>query len=466
MRPTVKNRVAVFHMQGFIDGTNAPFFIPLDDIKYTNSLKVDMILISLKKVIYFNVNGLEILTDVLNNFRKSMKVTIGFCDYDQTKFDTILKFNKDSISFSLFQTLEIAYLFTPSNKETKKQDIIIWAEDISQRNALAIELFERGHNAIVAQSQADFNEKKKRDGGFDCLIQNTYLGFSGSKIAARVAGNAIIYTLKGFLDAELSAVFDLMYHTNCLNVDFKLFIFDATQVVSLNIHALNFFSKLASTAAEYDATLCLVGLDFVKTPIAYKEELEDAGLLFFDDLTEILKNTELMTDLTGANGTKMNNKRNLTKILINNLPNFIDSAVSSFEMMTNETAVKKAAAIQKLSIDTKQKLFASSIGFFGDLEGVIMLIFPVEIATIACKLLLDEEDPSDEDVLDTIAEFVNIIGGRVKAILAENEELLIDITLPRTYSDVETLVNMASEKKGVQIDLELGEQHFTFFLTP
>ncbi len=464
MRAVVKNRVAVFSLQGFLDGTNAPFFISLDDIKHTYNLKVDMILISLKRVVYFNVNGLQILSEILLDFRKKLKCTVGFCDVDKSKFETILRFNKDDASFSIFKTLELAYLFVGSNKEEKTLNLLIWNEDSSQRNSLAIDLFERGHNPVVAQTKTDFEAKLREKDKYDDIVEYTHLGFYGNKIASRVTGNAIVYTVKGFLDAELTNQFDFTYHTNSLNVNFQLFIFDATQVVSMNVHALNFFSKLASSGAEYDATICIVGLDFAKTPIKYKEELEDAGILFFDMLGDILKNSELMQELTGSSN-RISNKRSITKLMVNNLPNFIEATVSSFEMMTNAKAQKTAASLTVLNIEKKEDLFCSSIGFYGDLDGIVMLIFPVKIAHQACTLLLGEENPSDEDTLDTIAEFVNIIGGRVKAILSENEDIHVDITLPRTYTDIDTLLEMVADKKGVQVDLSLGEQSFTFFLT-
>ncbi|KIM11284.1 MAG: chemotaxis protein CheC [Sulfuricurvum sp. PC08-66] len=465
MKPTVKNRVATFAIQGFVDGTNAPFFIAMDDVRYTHNLKVDMVLISLKKVVYFNVNGLDILTEALLAFRKKMKVTVGYCDLDKKKYEMILRFNQNDISFSLYQTYEIAMLFARTNKNNTQKKLLIWNEEPSQRNAIAIDLFERGHNPIVAQSLEDFATKRAKKELFDAIIEHTYLGFSSNKIATRVTGNAIIYTIKGFLDAEIFNMFDLSYHSNCLNVDFKLFIFDAVQVVAMNVHALNFFSKLTSSAAEYNAVICIAGMEFVKTPVAYKNELEDAGVLFYESLGAVLKNKELLKELTAQSSTSNQNKRNINKVLVNNLPNFIDATVSSFEMMTNAKAQKKSAAVTLLNIPPNIELYASSIGFYGNIDGIIMLVFPKSVALKASQLLLGEDNPPDEMVLDTIAEFVNIVGGKVKSILSDNENLDVDITLPRTYDNIDAFRALAGEKKGVQVDFLLGSEHFTFFLT-
>ena len=57
MRAVVKDGVGIFYPQGFLDGNNAPSFLTIDDIKATEQLKVDMLLVSLKKVIFFNFNG-------------------------------------------------------------------------------------------------------------------------------------------------------------------------------------------------------------------------------------------------------------------------------------------------------------------------------------------------------------------------------------------------------------------------
>ncbi|MBV5334225.1 MAG: chemotaxis protein CheX, partial [Sulfuricurvum sp.] len=78
--------------------------------------------------------------------------------------------------------------------------------------------------------------------------------------------------------------------------------------------------------------------------------------------------------------------------------------------------------------------------------------------------LIGEANVTNEDILDSLAEFVNIIGGRAKILLSENKKHL-NITLPRTYADVKTLLEIAQDKKGVQVDLNFEGQNFIFFLT-
>jgi CheY-specific phosphatase CheX len=329
---------------------------------------------------------------------------------------------------------------------------------------LAIELHDNGHNPIVAQTQEEFLKKAEAKDAYDVIIEDTFLGQMGQKVATRVTGNAIIYTVSSFLDAEIGNTFNIAYHNNSLNVGFRLFIFDAYKVVSMNIHALNFFSKLASSAAEYNATICFVGMSFEKIPISFKETLEDSGVMFFEQMDDILQNKELLEELGASSAATVKNKRALNKILVTKLPNFIDATVATIEMMTNSKAIKDAAKVDQIEITDKSDKIASSIGFYGDIDGMVMLVFPLGIAKKACELLIGENTDDKEMILDTLAELVNIVGGKVKTLLAD-EHISVDITLPRTYHDVDGLLEVAQGKKGVQVDLSFDNDKFLFFLT-
>jgi CheY-specific phosphatase CheX len=464
MRAVVKNKIGVFNPQGFLDGTTAPSLLTLDDIQATQALNVDMLLVSLKKVVFFNKNGLDVFVKLLESLHKKSGIIVGFCDYDEKQYASIEKFYSDTLNFSLFRTYKIATLFTVSMQEVKeKKSILVWHEDPSQRSALAIELFDRGHSPIVCQSASEFSQKKSQSDLYETIVYNSYLGLLGSKVATRVSGNAIIYTVSGFLDAEITNNFDLKYHKNSLNVGFTLFIFDAYKVVSMNIHGVNFFSKLASAGAEFGANICIVGMTFEKTPANFKDELEDAGLMFFENMDDILQDKELLKDLGGSGGASKKSKRSLTKVLVNQLPRFINATVNTMEMMTNSKAEKQDVKVQPLAVEQTEGKLASSIGFYGDIDGMVVLIFPLSVAKKSCELLLGEQTDNIDEILDTLAEFVNIIGGRVKALLSE-EKISVNITLPRTYENVKDVLSTAGERKGVQVNLNFEGESFTFFL--
>jgi len=463
MRAVVKNGIAIFTPQGFLDGNNSSALLTLDDIEVTAKLNAGMILVSLKKVIFFNRNGLDSFVKMFLKVRSVNQAIVGFCDYDAKKFDAIVKFYRNDLNFSLFKTQDVASLFADSFKNQNK-NVLLYSDDKSQRAAMGIELHDNGHNPVIAQTQEEFDEKSQGEHAYDVIISHSLLGQMGQKVATRVTGNAIIYTVSSFLDAEIGSTFNIAYHNNSLNVGFRLFIFDAYKVISMNVHALNFFSKLASSGAEYNATICFVGLTFEKTPIAFKETLEDSGIMFFDQMDDILQNKDLLEELGASSAAAVQSIRPLNKVIVTELPNFIDAAVATIEMMTNSKAVKESVQINEIKIDNHANKIASSIGFYGDMDGMVILIFPLDIAKKACELLIGESTEDTELILDTLAELVNIVGGKIKTLL-QDHKISVDITLPRTYPDVDSLLEITEFKKGVQVDLAFDNDKFLFFLT-
>lgn len=463
MKAVVKDGIATFSPQGFLDGNNTTSFLNMEDVEATTKLKVDMILVSLKRVVFFNRNGLDIFLKLFSKIRKSNSATVGFCDYNENKYAAIIRFYKDEINFSLFKTLEIAYLFSSSYKNQNKT-VLIYSDDKSQRSAIAIELHDNGHNAVIAKSLSEYNEKKEQKETFDYLVDATFLGQMGQKVASRVSGNAIIYTVSSFLDADINDNFNIEYHNNSLNVGFRLFIFDAYKVISMNIHALNFFSKLSTSAAEYNATICFVGMKFDKTPSSFNENMEDAGIIFYRHMDDILQNKELLKELGASSAANIKNRRVLNKGTVIELPKFINAAAVTIEMMTNSKAIKESAAVQNLTIEKKEGKIASSIGYYGDMDGMVVLVFPSGIAKKACELLIGENTDDIEMILDTLAELVNIVGGKIKTLLAD-ENISVNITLPRTYQDIESLLEVVEGRKGVQVELSFNDDKFLFFLT-
>ncbi len=463
MRAVVKNGIGLFTPQGFLDANSSSSFLSIDDIEATAALDVDMILVSLKRVVFFNKNGLDIFIKLFSKVRQKNQATVGFCDYDERKYKAIHTFYQDKLNFSLYKTIDVAYLFS-SSFQNQNKNVLVYSEDRSQRSAMAIELHDNGHNPIIAQTKEEFKEKSSNKAAYDAIADLTYLGQMGQKIATRVTGNAIIYSISSYLDAEISNKFNIQYHNNSLNVGFRLFVFDAYKVISMNVHALNFFSKLASSGAEYNASICFVGMNFDKTTETFKDTLEDAGILFYDNIDDILKNKQLLQELGASSAANTKSKRVINKQTVTELPRFIDATVATIEMMTNSKAIKQSAEVQAIGIKDKTDKIASSIGYYGDLDGMLILVFPKGIAKKACELLIGENTDDVELILDTLAELVNIVGGKIKTLLSD-QNISVDITLPRTYSNVDSLLEVIQDRKGVQVELSFNDDKFIFFLT-
>ncbi|BBG64998.1 hypothetical protein NNO_0295 [Hydrogenimonas sp.] len=466
MRPVIKKqRIALFTPQGFLDGNSATGLITMQDMEVTKSSGVHMVLVSMKKVVFFNKNGVTILLDILTKLQKEMKATIGFCDYNRKQYEAFFNLFEGEIPFSLFKTLEIAMLFAGGrdSKGESEENVLIYNEDSTQRSMQAIEIYDRGYNPVVVQKRDDFNQKAQDREKFVEVIDITYLGFMGSRIAAKTRGNCVIYYLKGFLDGSVTEQFDVMYHRNCLKVGFQLFMFDATRVSSLNIHAANFFSRLSTAGAEYGALIAIVGLDMDKTPKAFVEELEDAGIMFFESETDFFAD-EIVKSMTGGGAAVKKERNRLTKPVVARLPVFVDAAMDTLQMMTNMIAVKEDMKIQPL-VTAGKDLMASSVAFYGDIEGMVTLIMPKKLVQRSCMLLVGEESDDEEVLGDALSELVNIVAGKSKTMLQE-ADVNINITLPRSYTSIDDLTATLEGLQGVQVNFSFDQYPFTFYLSP
>lgn len=466
MRPIIKKqRIAIFTPQGFLDGNSASGLITMQDMEVTKSSKVQMILVSLKKVVFFNKNGVTILLDTMIKLQKAMKATIGFCDVNRKQYEAFFSFFEGEIPFCIFKTLDVAMLFAGglNAKEGSEENVLVYNEDSTQRSMQAIEIYDRGYNPVVVQTREEFNARAEEREKFVEIVDNTYLGFMGSRIAAKTRGNCVIYYLKGFLDGSVTEQFDVIYHQNSLKVGFQLFMFDATRVSSLNIHAANFFSKLSTAGAEYGALIAIVGLDMEKTPKAFIEELEDAGIMFFDNETDFFTD-EIVQSMSGGGSAAKKERHKLTKPVVARLPVFVDAAMGTLQMMTNMMAVKEDMKIQLFAVKGKE-LMASSVAFYGDIEGMVTLVMPKSLVKRSCALLIGEESEDEEVLADALSELVNIVAGKSKTAL-QDAGVNINITLPRSYTSIEDLTAVLEGVQGVQVNFSFDDYPFTFYLSP
>ena len=466
MRPVIKKqRVAVFYPQGFLDGNSASELITIPDMQAVKASNAVVVVVSMKRVVFFNKNGIQIILDALSKLQKEMKLTIGFCDYNKQQYEAFFKyFNKD-VPFSLFKTLDIAMLFGGVHKEEEKEgNVLVWHEDPTQRSMQAIEVYDRGFTPVVAQTEEDFLARRKDEKLFYAVVEMSYLGLMANRIAAKTRGNCVIYYLKGFLDGSVTEQFDVLYHQNCLKVGFQLFMFDATRVSSLNIHAANFFSRLSTAGAEYGALIAIVGLDMEKTPKAFVEELEDAGIMFFENESDFFAD-ETVQSMSGGGAAVKKEKNKLTKAMVAKLPVFVDATLDTLEMMTGMEAVKEGMNVQAFDAWGGEALMGSSIAFYGDIDGRITLVMPRELVKKACALLIGEESDDTEILADALSELVNIIAGKSKTHLQESRTN-INITLPRNYLELEDLRQTLEGIQGVQVDFSFGDYPFIFYLSP
>ncbi len=458
MKPIIKNSVAIFYPTGFLDGDNASTIITGADEKEIISKKPEAIFVSLKKIIFFNKKGIAYLVDRLTYLKDECIAFVGFCDYDDKKYSSILEMFQNDLTFSLIENEEILFLFAGTKKVEEKK-IIIYSEDHAQKNQLAMALIERKLNVKISKNLEEFLKDRKN---YDFVIEKSYIGNIEKKVSVFIKNNIIIYTLKGFVDSDIFNTFDMKYHRNSIKVGFRVFCFDVSDVSFVNIHGANFLSKLSIDGAEFGVTIVICGLHSNKITKILMQDLEDAGILLYDDLKSFFKDEDVVGQKS-IEAQKMTKKATLDKKIISILPSIIESTVRTIEVLSDKKIYKQAVEVKKLELNDKLDYLISVIGIYGDVDAVSMLIINRQDAEDVCRiLLLDSFTP--EDLNDAFSEFSNVISGKIMQML-KNKHIVTEITMSRIFDKISEVEKLESANHGIQVNFKIENRDMIIFLT-
>jgi len=458
LKPIIKNKVAIFYPTGFLDGDNASSIITGIDEQEIILKRPEAVFISLKKIIFFNNKGISYLADRLSFLKDECMAFVGFCDYDVKMFNSILEAFSNNITFSLIEKEELLFLFRGS-KTVKDKSIIIYSDDQSQKNQIAMALLERKLKVQIAKNEDEFKKNKK---DFDLVVQNSYIGNIEKAVAVFIKSNIIIYTLKGFIDSDIFNTFDMKYHKNSIKIGFRIFCFDMSDVSSTNIHGANFLSKLSIDGAEFGVTIVICGLNSNKTTSIITQDLEDAGILMYDDLKSFFNDEEVVKQ-ANIEAQKMAKKTKINKKIISILPDVIESTIQTIEVLSNKKISKKSVKIQSLESDMKDGVVISTVGFYGDVDAISFLVMDKDDAQDVCRILLPEEF-SLEELFDAFSELANVISGKILQKF-KSKNINTEVTMPRIFDKISEVKKLESTKHGVQINFKIGKKDMILFLT-
>lgn len=458
MKPIIKNKVAIFYPTGFLDGDNASSIITGTDEQEIILKKPEAVFVSLKKIIFFNNKGISYLAERLSFLKDKCMAFVGFCDYDIKIYNSILDAFANNITFSLVEKEETLFLFCGS-KKVEDKSIIVYSSEHSQKNQIAMALLERKLKVKIAKNEEEFKRIRKN---FDFVVQNSYIGNIEKTVTVYIKNNIIIYTLKGFIDSDIFNTFDMKYHKNSIKVGFRIFCFDMSDVSSTNIHGANFLSKLSVDGAEFGVTIVVCGLNSNKTTSIITQDLEDAGILMYDDLKSFFEDEEVVKQ-ANIEAQKMAKKTVINKKIIFILPDVIESTVNTIEVLSNKKITKKSVKIQSLELDIKDEVVISTVGFYDDVDAIYFLIMNREDAQDVCKILLPEKF-SYEELSDAFSEFVNMISGKILQKL-KIKHMNTEVTMPRIFDKISEVKKLESTKHGVQINFKIENRDMILFLT-
>jgi CheY-specific phosphatase CheX len=156
----------------------------------------------------------------------------------------------------------------------------------------------------------------------------------------------------------------------------------------------------------------------------------------------------------------------LSRVLISNLPVFMDTAVETLVSYTGMEAKKTSHQIQSFTTKIEKDVISAMMFFKGDVQGHFVLVFPRALALKTIEAMLGEEiSPTDNAaIMDGIGELCNIITGSAKTKLSKSK-ISVVFDLPKTYTSIQSLISVIGQENGIWIDMQLEGNPFYMFVS-
>lgn len=439
--------------QGFLDSQNAGLLITPQDITNFKNRKIKYVSVDCSKIISSNISGIRFLNDI---FEKLYKENIECAIFSPSKQVYEISLRLDNRFFNIYENEEVEKLFT-SEEMIEKDIYICCIKNEENRNLIVFNLVKKGYMPLIVESEDKINSENA------IVIKKSIVSKFSNTISAITKNDIVYFFFDGFLDANIATMFDIEYFRRSLLIGFRIFVFDMNNVKGLNIHAVRFLSKLGVEAAEYGALLAIVGLNTKGIQPKLLEDLEIVGFVFFADEKSFLESEEVKEAKKNMQ-VVYKTQRKITKELVEMLPYFVKSTIESIELLTGIEAKKEKAELSTIEIDKSKNYVSSSIGFYGDVDGLLILIFSETLSKKISKILIGEAIESREELVDMVGEFANIIVGNVKSEF-QKEDIEIELTLPKVFEDLEKLEILVQNKKALKVKFYFENEEFYIYLT-
>ena len=439
--------------QGFLDSNSASELITPLDIEKIRKRDIKYLSVDFSKIISANMNAIRFLNDIVENLFKKENVESCVFNLNKNLYQMVSRI--ENLYFNIFENEHIEKIFFDEDYLEEKPIYICCIKDEQNKNMLIYYLLKRGYSPKVVNNENEIKEDS-------VVIKNSIILKISNRIGAVVKNSIVYFFFDGFLDANLSSMFDIEYFRRNLLIGFKIFIFDMNAVKGLNIHAVRFLQTLGVEAAEYGALLAIVGLNKKNVQPQLIQDLADMGYIFFANEEELFNSKEY-EEIINSNEVIYKKSKKITKEFVKLLPYFVNSTISTVELMTGVRATKEPPKITEVTIDTTKNYVASSIGFYGDMDGMMILVLSENLTKKISKILLGEEYKTKEELNDLVNEFANIIVGTVKREI-QKHDLNINITLPKVFDEIKNLQNIVVNRKGVEVKFYFEDEEFYFYL--
>ena len=462
MRPIIKHDIALYAPDAHLDMKAAKEIcqVLISNSATIRSLALKAVYFSFENIEVFDEGATILIAKALLAMQNKVSVAVAFVNYSDDQFPK-LKALFPNLSLPLFRTENMANLLLGLKAPPLNQTIIYYDKDNMVQTLISHELNSKGYEVVCINDSNEFIQKRRQFLDKAIYIYDIYFDITSNFIPVTIANGIVTYTLYKKVDKNISLFFNIQAHNSRLREGYKVFVFDASDTKEFNLSVLDFIMSLALNSISFEACIAVCGL---KTTLnADKQELcARSNILFFSSIEECKKNPKIL-ELAKSHQIAEQKRKGLTKHLVAQLPVFINAAIETLSSLTGGSAKRTDYKVTYYNKTSQADIMGAMIKFEGDVSGLVALCFSKSIVKEASMMLLGEESQNDEELLDVISEFTNIIAGRSKAVLSEHN-LSIGISLPTAYKSEDEIAATLSGKQGVQVNLLLNNKPLVLFL--
>jgi CheY-specific phosphatase CheX/anti-anti-sigma regulatory factor len=439
--------------QGFLDSNNAGLIITPNDINNFEKRKIKYVSVDFSKIISVNISGIRFLNDI---FERLYKKNIECAIFSPNKQVYEISLRLNNRFFNIYENEEVEKLFT-SEDLIEKDVYVCCIKNEENRNLIVFTLVKKGYIPVIIDNENNIKSENA------IVIKKSVVTKFANTVSVVTKNDIVYFFFEGFLDANLANMFDIEYFRRSLLIGFRIFAFDMNNVKGLNVHAVRFLYERGIEAAEYGALVAIIGLNTKNIKEDLIKELETAGFLFFADEKSFMESEEVKEAKQNMQAICKKHKK-ITKELVEILPYFVKSTVETIELLTGIESKREKAELTQIELDKSKEYVSSSIGFYGDVDGLLVLIFSEKLSRKISKILIGEEITTKEELVDMVGEFANIIVGNVKSEF-QKKEINIELTLPKVFEDLDKLELLVRDKKALKVKFYFEEEEFYIYLT-
>ncbi|MBX7491132.1 chemotaxis protein CheX [Helicobacter turcicus] len=462
MRPIIKHDIAIYAPDVHLDMKAAKEIcqVLISNSATIRSLALKAVYFSFENIHEFDEGATILIAKALLAMQNKVSVAVAFVDYNDEQFPK-LKTLFPNKSLPLFRTENMANLLLGLKTPPLNQTIVYYDKDSMVQTLISQELISKGYQVICINSSSEFINKRRQLLDKAIYLYDIYFDITNNFIPITIANGIVTYTLYKKVDKNIALFFNIQAHNSRLREGYKIFIFDASETKEFNLSVLDFIMSLALNNTRFESCIAICGLkanlDTDKQNLCAR-----SNILFFHSIEECKKNPKIQ-ELAKSYQTAGQKRKGLTKQLVAQLPVFINAAIETLSSLTGGSAKRTDYKVTPYNKTSQTDVMGAMIKFEGDVSGLVALCFSKSIVKEASMMLLGEESQSDEELLDVISEFTNIIAGRSKAVLSEHN-VSIGISLPKAYKSEEEIAITLSDKQGVQVNLLLNDKPLVLFL--